>query len=191
MPVNLSHVALSVGRGEGPLAARFLTHLGLRVTDNGPSLLGDPWYTAVVDAESYGGGMAHLGFFVVPVSDAQRDLEAATVRDDAVDAYLAEKRRKPDSNGHVALNYDRLDQLEAAVRAISEDAEIADRTTLLCFRPEAAPSDVAARLDASPVFATATPVRYLDRTVQVFVQTDLVSVGLLCLGQSFELNLEL
>jgi hypothetical protein len=185
--VNLSHVALNVGRGEGPLAERFLRHLGLLVTDNGPSLLGDPWYTAVVDPEHRAGDLAHLGFFVIPVSDAQRALEEA-LRDAPVEEYLAEKRRKPDSNGHVALNYERLEELEDAVRALAADGDLAARVSALRFRPEAAPEDVAARLDASDVFADATPVRYLDRGVQVFLQTDLVAVGLLRLGQSFELN---
>lgn len=190
---SFSHVALTVGRGEGPLASRFLDALGFAVTDNGPSLLGDPWYTAVVDEDTYRGGLHQLGFFVVPVSDAQRDLETAleAALEQEREAFLAEKRRKPDSSSHVALHYHSLEGIERAVEALREDDEVSARVAVLTYRPLDGPAWVDDRLDASPVFATATPVRYLTTGVQVFLQTDLVGTGLLPLGQSFELNHEL
>lgn len=186
---SFSHVALSVDRGEGPLAARLLEALGLQVTDNGPSALGDSWYTAVMDPESYAGGLQQLGFFVVPASDAQLQLEArlrelGDVRED----FLAEKRRKPDSSSHVALHYGRLEDLEEAVRVIRSDGALSARVDVLRFRPITAPPAVDQRLHSSDVFADAEPVRYLTTGVQVFLQTDVVTAGLLSLGQSFELN---
>ena len=185
---TFSHVALAVGRGEGPLAARLLSHLGLAVNDNGPSLLGDPWYTAIVDEATYGGGLEHLGFFVVPVSDAQVELERTIAGTPAAEALMAEKRRKPDSSSHVALAYESLDTLEQAVTALLADAELHGRVDVLRFRPEEATPAIEARLDGSPVYADATRVRYLADGVQAFVQTDVVSAGLLSVGQSFELN---
>lgn len=188
MTRTFSHVALGVGRGEGPLAARLLGHLGLAVTDNGPSLLGDPWYTAVVDETTYTGGMEQLGFFVVPVSDAQVELERTIAGTAAAEALLAEKRRKPDSSSHVALAYRSLEGIEDAVAALLADDELCGRVDVLRFRPEFTTPAVDERLDASPVYAGATRVRYLSDGVQAFVQTDVVSAGLLAVGQSFELN---
>ena len=189
---SFSHVALSVDRGEGPLAARLLEALGLHVTDNGPSALGDPWYTAVMDPAGYEGGLHQLGFFVVPASDAQLRLEAGVREMDEVRAaFLAEKRRKPDSSTHVALHYQRLEDLEEAVRRVQADVELGSRVTALRFRPVDGTPSIDERLDASEVFRDAETVRYLASGVQVFLQTDVVSAGLLCLGQSFELNCEL
>ena len=193
MALALSHVALTVGRSEGPLAARLLGHLGLQVTDNGPSLVGDPWYTALVDPDAYRGDMAHLGFFVVPVSDAQVALEAAVRPAIAAlperERFLADRAGKPDSNSHVALNFASLEALEEAVRALRADDQLAGRVSVATIRPaEPATAAIAERLDASDVFAGATPVRYVTTGVQAFAQTDIVTTGLLCLGQSFELN---
>lgn len=189
----LSHVALNVDRGEGPLAARFLTAIGLQVTDNGPSLLGDPWYTAVVDPATYAGDLEHLGFFVVPASDAQRAVEAAIYERLAEErhALLAEKRRKPDSNGHVALRYRAVEDVEEALGRIRADDDLAERIEVLTFRPAEPAPEVAARLSASAVFAGAAPVGYLRTGVQAFLLTDIVSTGLLSLGQGFELSAEL
>ena len=186
---SFSHAALVVGRGEGPLASRFLGHLGFDVTDNGPGALGDHWYTAVIDPSTYRGFLDHLGFFVLPVSDAQLELEAAIPRD-SVGAFAAEKQRRPDSNPHLALRYARLDDLEAAVRALRDDPDLSSRTDVVRARPEAAPAALEERLDRSDVFADATRVRYLTTGVQAFVLTDVVAAGLLCVGQSFELNHE-
>lgn len=189
----LSHVALNVARGEGALAARLLDALGLQVTDNGPSLLGDPWYTAVVDPATYADDLVHMGFFVVPASDEQLAVEAA-VRErlgPERQALLAEKRRKPDSNGHVALRFRAVDDVEEAVRRIRTDGELADRVEVVTFRPAEAPPEVAERIGRSDVFAAATPVGYLRTGVQAFLLTDVVSAGLLSLGQGFELNAEI
>lgn len=188
---SLSHVALGVGRGEGPLAARLLTAMGLQVTDNGPSLQGDPWFTALVDPEGYDGGMSQLGFFVVPVSDEQLRLEAevrsAVDGSGAVDAFRAERARKPDSTSHVAVHLP-FEALERAVVALRSDPELAGRVTVAALRPESPAPGIAGLIEASEVFRDAPTVRYLTTGVQAFVTTDVVSTGLLCLGQSFELN---
>lgn len=188
-----SHVALSVGRGDGPLAARLLSSMGLDVTDNGPSLQGDPWYTAVIDPTLHAGkGLRHLGFFVVPASDEQLRLESALCSKaaDEVATFAAAKWGKPDSNAHVALNFSTIGAIEGAVRAIRADDEVAERVEVRAIRPESAPPELDERLDRSDVFADALRVRYLSSGVQVFLSTDLVSAGLLCLRQSFELNHE-
>ena len=185
---EFSHVALGVGRGDGPLATRFLEHLGLEVRDNGPSLVGDPWYTAHIHPDLHDGHMGNVGFFVVPISDEQVELEAATATLPELQGYLDEKRRKPDSTSHVALHYRSLDQLEEAVRALRNDDELQDRVAVVTIRPEEGDAGVDDRLDRSDVFGDAVRVRYLRNDVQVFLQTDLVAAGLLALRQSFELN---
>ena len=186
---SFSHAALVVGRGEGPLASRLLSHLGFDVRDNGPSATGEHWYTAVIDPATYAGFLDHLGFFVLPASDAQLTLESALPAE-AVAALAAEKLRRPDSNPHLALRYARLDDLEAAVRGLRDDPELSFRTEIVRTRPQAAPTELEERLDRSDVFADATRVRYLTAGVQAFVLTDVVGAGLLRVGQSFELNHE-
>jgi hypothetical protein len=185
---QFSHAALGVGRGEGSLAARLLRHLGLFVTDNGPSLLGDPWYTAVIDPDIHDGGLGNLGFFVTPVSDAQVALERAMTELPEVDGLRAEKLRKPDSSPHVAISYRDLDEIAEAVTAIEADDSLTGRHTILRFRPQSASDGLEHLLDTSAVFGSADRVRYLSDGVQVFLQTDLFSAGLLVLGQSIELN---
>jgi hypothetical protein len=98
---------------------------------------------------------------------------------------------RPDSNPHVAVHYGTIAALEEAVRSIQADDELASRTRVRRVRPELAAPDFEARLDRSDVFSTADRVRYLSDAVQVFVTTDIVSAGLLCLQQSFELDHEL
>lgn len=188
-----SHVALTVGRGEGPLAARLLGAFGLGVTDKGPSLQGDPWYTALLDPDVHDGtGLRDLGYFVVPVSDEQLRLEAALGAEVAAEctSFVAAKWAKPDSFSHAALNYASLEAVERAVRALAADADLVGRCDVRAIRPVQAPPDLERRLDESDVFAAADRVRYLTAGVQVFVSTDVVSAGLLCLRQSFELNFE-
>ncbi len=189
--VRVDHVALGVGRGDGPAAARLLELMGLTVTDNGPSLVGDPWYTAGMD------GMADgtTGFFLVPISDAQVELEALARdrlgRSDPAAAFVEARRGKPDSTTHVALTHTSLEGLEAAVRALHEDELLAGRVATEAYRPADSEAWVTGRLDRSPVFSTAAPVRYLRDGVQVFVHTDLVGTGLLTLGQTIEMNHQL
>lgn len=190
----LGHVALAVGPSDGPAAARLLGLLGLEVTDNGPSKMGDPWYTAVVDPDTFG-GLENL-FFVVPVSEAQLRLEAAmgeALADtpELVD-YLASKREQPESTSHVALAYRDFDALEAAVQAVEDavddDPLLRGRVQVRAFRARPGDADVDERMATSDVFAHADDEAFVPRTVQVFVQTDIVAAGLLLLGQTFELD---
>ena len=130
---------------------------------------------------------------MVPASDAQLAVEAA-VRERLVeerDALWTEKRRKPDSNGHVALRFRALADVEDALRRIGADDALVGRVDVLTFRPADPPPELASRLDTSDVFARATPVGYLRTGVQAFLLTDVVSTGLLSLGQGFELNVEI
>jgi hypothetical protein len=192
-PRSLGHVALAVGPGDGPAAAQLLRTLGLDVTDNGPSKMGDPWYTALVDRDTFA-GLENL-FFVVPVSEAQLRLEAAigdqlAATDELAD-FLASKRDQPESTSHVALAFRDLDTLEEAVHAVLDAADeppLAGRVNVRVFRARPGHADVDARMDASDLFADADDVAFVDRTVQVFVQTDVVSTGLLLLGQTIELD---
>jgi hypothetical protein len=189
-PRVFSHAALNVGRGDGPLAARLLTCFGFDVTDNGPSARGESWYTATFDAASYAGGLEHLGCFVIPASDEQLSLERVLSERCASERqmYIDAKLGKPDSSGHLAVKYRSLECLEDAVTSLRVDEAVASRCEVATLRPLAAEDDFEALLDRSPVFADAARVRYLSDGVQVFVQTDLLSAGLLCLRQSFELN---
>lgn len=190
---SLGHVALAVGPGDGPAAAHLLGLLGLQVTDNGPSKMGDPWYTALVDADTHAG--LENQFFVVPVSEAQLRLEAAIgeqlAEADELGEFLASKRDQPESTSHVALAFRDLDSLEAAVEAVLDAADeppLAGRVHVRVFRARGGYDDVDERMAASDLFADADDVAFVERTVQVFVQTDVVSTGLLLLGQTIELD---
>ena len=190
---SLGHVALAVGPGDGPAAARLLSLLGLQVTDNGPSKQGDPWYTALVDPDTFA-GLENL-FFVVPVSEEQLRLEAsigeALVDAEELDGFFASKRDKPESASHIALAYNDLDALEAAVEAVLDAADeppLAGRVSVRIFRARDGYADVEERMAASDLWADADDVAFVERTVQVFVQTDVVSTGLLLLGQTIELD---
>ena len=178
---SLGHVALGIGPGDGPAAAELLRALGLDVTDNGPSKMGDSWYTALVDPATFE-GLENL-FFVVPTSHEQRALEASMAIVDTAE-FLASKRANPESASHVALAYRDLDALEAAIRRVRE----LDRVSVRIFRAKRGHADVDARMDTSDIFGQITEEAFVDRTVQVFVHTDLVSTSLLCLGQTIELD---
>ena len=178
---SLGHVALGIGPGDGPAAAELLRALGLEVTDNGPSKMGDPWYTALVDTDTFE-GLENL-FFVVPTSIEQRAFEEALSAVDASE-FVASKRANPESASHVALAYRDLETLEAAVRAVRE----LDRVSVRVFRARRGDAQIDARMDESDVFGEVAEEAFVDRTIQVFVHTDLVSTSLLCLGQTIELD---
>ena len=122
-------------------------------------------------------------FFVVPTSYEQRALEASMTTVDTTE-FLASKRANPESASHVALAYRDLETLEQAVRAVRE----LDRVNIRVFRAKRGHDDVDARMDGSDVFGGVDDEAFVDRTVQVFVHTDLVSTSLLCLGQTIELD---
>jgi hypothetical protein len=192
-PRALGHVALAVGPGDGPAAAELLRLLGLDVTDNGPSKTGDPWYTAPVDRDTFV-GLENL-FFVVPVSEAQLRLEAAIGEQladtDELADFLGSKREQPESASHGALAFRDLDTLEEVVLGLldaADEAPLAGRVHVRVFRARGGYDDVDERMAASELFADADDVAFVDRTVQVFVQTDIVSTGLLLLGQTIELD---
>jgi hypothetical protein len=192
-PRSLGHIALAVGPGDGPAAACLLGLLGLQVTDNGPSKMGDPWYTALVDADTFS-GLENL-FFVVPVSEAQLRLEAAIGEQLAdtveLEDFLGSKREQPESASHIALSFNDLGALEEAVLAVldaSDEPPLAGRVNVRVFRARGGYDDIDERMAASQVFAEADDVAFVERTVQVFVQTDIVSTGLLLLGQTIELD---
>jgi hypothetical protein len=192
-PRTLGHVALAVGPGDGPAAAQLLGLLGLDVTDNGPSKTGEPWYTALVDADTFE-GLENL-FFVVPVSESQLRLEAAigeglAEKEELAD-FFASKRDQPESASHIALAFNDLGALEEAVLAVLDAADeppLAGRVSVRVFRARGGYDDVDERMAASELFADADDVAFVERTVQVFVQTDVVSTGLLLLGQTIELD---
>lgn len=178
---SLGHVALGIGPGGGPAAAALLRALGLEVTDNGPSKTGEPWFTALVDPATFV-GLENL-FFVVPTSPEQRALEASMSAVDA-SAFLESKRANPESASHVALAYRDLDALEAAIRAV----QLLDRVDVRIFRARRGDTAIDARMAASEIFASIDEEAFVDRTIQVFVHTDVVSTSLLCLGQTIELD---
>jgi hypothetical protein len=178
---SLGHVALGIGPGDGPAAAELLRALGLDVTDNGLSKMGEPWYTALVDPTTFE-GLENL-FFVVPTSHEQRALEAKMTAVDATE-FVASKLANPESASHVALAYRDLETLEAVVRAARE----LDRVSVRIFRARRGDPAIDARMDTSDVFAPVHEEAFVDRTIQVFLHTDLVSTSLLCLGQTIELD---
>ena len=85
-----------------------------------------------------------------------------------------------------------LEELEALVAALTaleaDDPAFRGRITIGLNRARRGDADIDARLDASPVFGSATRFAYGSGGVQVFVETDLVRAGQLGESMIFEFD---
>ena len=197
---SMGHMALHYKKKEeGPLAARLMTMLGYVLTQD-LLLPGDiHFYRFVVDPRHSprGDGIVYLSL----LPEAQQDLL------DAVHAAL--KVGQPDQHPAVAAMRERMDQdpeysfhygtllesledLEAIFTGLEEanrsDPELKGRLKLAYNRALPGNAEVDARLDASPIYGKVTRYAYGKNGVQAFLETDILSSGVL--GESMFLEFD-
>ena len=184
---SLGHVALGIGPGDGPAAAELLRALGLDVTDNGPSKMGEPWYTALVDPRTFE-GLENL-FFVVPTSyeTAQVDPQLIWVGFPGLEVEVT-----------VPVPVPTLLAVKVAftLKLVALVAVPADVVTVM--RPVVAPVGTVARIEVSeftvklaptPLNATAVaPERFVPVMVTAAPTAPLVGVKLVIVGGLMTVN---
>jgi len=188
---SMGHMALHYkNKEEGPLAARLLTMLGYELTQD-LLLPGDVhFYRFVVDPRHSprGDGIVYLSL----IPEAQRDLMSAIhaaldVGTDhehpAVVAMRAKMDLDPEYSFHYGTLLESLEDLENIFVALEEanrsDPELKGRLRLVYNRPLPGNPEVDARLDASPIYAGVTRYAYGKNGVQAFLETDVLSSGIL------------
>ncbi|BBF69679.1 hypothetical protein [Sphingomonas bisphenolicum] len=188
---SMGHMALHYKTpDEGPVAARLLTMLGYVLTQDLVLPSGAHFYRFVVDAShrSRGDGIIYLS--VLP--DAQRDLMQA-IHDalhvgtghehPAVAALRAKIDEDPEFTFHYGTLLESLEDLEQIFLALEDananDPELKGRLKLVYNRPLPGDAEVDAWLDASPIYRSVNRYAYGKNGVQAFVETDLLSSGML------------
>lgn len=188
---SMGHMALHYKKPEeGPLAARLLSMLGYIQTQDLPLPDGTHFYRFVVDQQHHprGDGIVYLSC----VPEAQRDLMnaihgALNVGTDqehpAVTAMRERMDHDPEYGFHYGTLFESLEDLENVFMALEEanrsDPEMKGRLKLVYNRALPGNPDVDARLDASPIYRDATRFAYGKNGVQAFLETDILSSGLL------------
>ena len=120
-------------------------------------------------------------FYVSEVPPAQWAFEQHLSEAIAKDEELARKRdvmreqygTLPQAMTHLGVAFPSVEQLDATVKSLGEDPALAGR------------------IELSKVYRPGGGGDLDDRIVQTFVQTDICSNGLLCVGQRFELQVRL
>jgi len=201
-PKALGHLALHYRPGDSALVVRLFCSLGLRVEDFGASLEGllvqdpepspavDRGFRVFINSEGQDGF-----FFAVTATSAQLAVEDALIAAPpaALEAYKRARRLNPEASFHVSIRYETLEQVEHAIEtleaAIAEEPGMAGRVTITRFKAHSSldPS-VAERMAASRVFGPDDRDAFVENVVQVFIQTDIAAGGLLCIGQTIELD---
>lgn len=188
---SMGHMALHYrNKEEGPLAARLLRMLGYIETQDLLLPSGAHFYRFVVDPRHSprGDGIVYLS--VIP--DAQRDLidavhKALDVGTDnehpAVVAMRQKMEEDPEYSFHYGTLLDSLEDLEQIFVALEDanrnDPELKGRLRLVYNRALPGNPDVDARLDASPIYGDVTRYAYGKNGVQAFLETDILSSGVL------------
>ncbi len=188
---SMGHMALHYKKPEeGPLAARLLTMLGYVQTQDLLLPSGTHFYRFVVDPRHHprGDGIVYLSC----VPDAQRDLmdaihEALHVGTEQEHPAVGAMRRKMDEDPEYAFHYgtllESLEDLEAIFQALEDanrnDPELKGRLKLVYNRGLPGTAEVDARLDASPIYKDVTRFAYGKNGVQAFLETDILSSGML------------
>ncbi|MEC3948180.1 hypothetical protein [Sphingobium sp. HWE2-09] len=188
---SMGHMALHYKTAEeGPLAARLLGMLGYVLTQDLVLPSGAHFYRFVVDArhQPRGDGIVYLSL----IPDAQRDLMAAihdalNVGTDhehpAVVAMRAKMDEDPEYSFHYGTLLDSLEDLENIFVTLEDanrnDPELKGRLKLVYNRALPGNPDVDARLDASPIYGGVTRYAYGKNGVQAFLETDIMSSGIL------------
>jgi hypothetical protein len=188
---SMGHMALHYKKPEeGPLAARLLTMLGYIQTQDLLLPSGTRFYRFVVDQRHHprGDGIVYLSC----VPDAQRDLmnaihEALHIGTEAEHPAVGAMRQKMDEDPEYAFHYgtllESLEDLEAIFLALDDanrnDPEFKGRLKLVYNRGLPGTPEVDARLDASPIYKDVTRFAYGKNGVQAFLETDILSSGML------------
>jgi len=175
---------------EGPLAARLLIMLGYELTQDLLLPNGSHFYRFVVDKRHSPRGDGIIYLSLLP--DAQRDLMAAIhgaldVGTDhehpAVVAMRARMEEDPEYSFHYGTLLESLEDLESIFLSLEDasrnDPDLKGRLKLVYNRPLAGNAQVDARLDASPIYKGVTRYAYGKNGVQAFLETDLLSSGIL------------
>jgi len=193
---SLGHVALHYGRvEEAPLAAKLLKKLGFTETQDLPLPQGGRFYRFVVDQKHYarGDGIIYLS----PAPPAQRALIEAVrsalkvgSRDEhpAVRGLRDAIAADPEYTFHVGILLESLEALEQTILDLQADEDLKDRIKVCLNRPRPGNPEVDARLDASPVYGRVERYAYGANGVQAFIETDLLSSGVL--GESLVIELD-
>jgi len=188
---SMGHMALHYkNKEEGPLAARLLSMLGYVETQDLLLPNGAHFYRFVVDPRHSprGDGIVYLS--LIPA--AQRDLMkvihgALNVGTDNEHPAVIAMRRKLDEDPEYSFHYgtllERLEDLENIFLALEDanknDPELKGRLKLVYNRSLPGNPDVDARLDASPIYGGVTRYAYGKNGVQAFLETDVLSSGIL------------
>ncbi|NWK94637.1 hypothetical protein DM806_02920 [Sphingobium lactosutens] len=197
---SMGHMAMHYKRlEEGPLAARLLGMLGYVLTQDLLLPSGGHFYRFVVDPRHQPRGDGILYLSLLP--DAQRDLMEAIhgalhVGTDhehpTVLALRARMAEDPEYGFHYGTLLESLEDLEAIFATLEEanrhDPDLKGRLKLVYNRPLPGNPDIDARLDASPIYGSVTRHAYGKNGVQAFVETDLLSSGML--GESMMLEFD-
>ena len=188
---SMGHMALHYKTAEeGPLAARLLGMLGYVLTQDLLLPSGANFYRFVVDPrhQPRGDGIVYLSL----IPDAQRELMevihgALNVGTDhehpAVIAMRARLEEDPEYSFHYGTLLESLEDLETMFVALEDanrnDPELKGRLKLVYNRALPGNPDVDARLDASPIYGGVTRYAYGKNGVQAFLETDILSSGIL------------
>jgi len=188
-PNTLGHVALHYGRPEdGPAAAALLELLGFVVREEIPLPDGTFFYHFLVDpnATNNGDGILYLS----PLRRSHRWLYD-TIRDalalgtatehPAVAKVRASEQSDPEAGFHVGFLMRSLEALEVRISetqaAVAAMPELQGRVEFIFNRAKPGDAEIDARMEASPLFKTATRHTYGRNGVQAFVRTDLIVGG--------------
>ena len=197
---TMGHIALHYGKPEeGPLAARLLTLLGFKETQDLPLPDGTHFYRFVIDERHHarGDGIFYLSAVPEPqrnLVDAVREALKVGTADEhpAVGGMRGMLEYDPESSFHVGLLLDSLETLEETVlnlRRLSEtDPELKGRIKIKLNRAMRGTPEVDARLDASPLYGDVDRYAYGRNGVQAFIETDILTSG--TLGESMVIELD-
>ena len=197
---SMGHIALHYKTAEeGPLAARLMAMLGFVQTQDLVLPNGSHFYAFVVDPKH--AARADGIVFLSLVPDAQRDLLEAMrgalaigtgAEHPAVGAFRRQLDNDPEYTFHYGTLFDRLEDLETIFLQLQEanrtDPELRGRLKLTFNRTLPGDPDIDARLDRSPIYAGVTRYAYSRTGVQAFVETDILSSGIL--GESMFLEFD-
>lgn len=188
---SMGHMALHYKKAEdGPLAARLLTMLGFVETQDLLLPNGSHFYRFVVDSRHSPRGDGIIFLSVLP--DAQRDLMDAIHgalnvgqpdEHPAVIAMRAKLEEDPEYSFHFGTLVESLEELEDIFLKLDDanrnDPDLKGRLKLVYNRALPGNAEVDARLDASPIYGGVTRYAYGKNGVQAFLETDILSSGIL------------
>lgn len=188
---SMGHMALHYkNNAEGPLAARLLSMLGYVETQDLVLPNGAHFYRFVVDPRHNPRGDGIV--FLAPMPEAQRELMdvihgALNVGTDHEHPAVVAMRQKMDEDPEYSFHYgtlmESLEDLEKIFLSLEDanrnDPELKGRLKLVYNRGLPGNPDVDARLDASPIYRGVTRYAYGKNGVQAFVETDLLTSGIL------------